>query len=87
GSVSVFQKFKNQQVTAEMLGLEGKSKNPVQVIIDDGCLVKNALDSIGMGKGWLNGVLSDRSVTINEVFLLTADESGAFNLIKKEGKA
>ncbi len=84
GSVSVYQKAEKQQATAEMLGIKNKSRNPPLIIIDDGKLVANALDSIGMGTGWLNGVLSDRGVTVNDVFLLTADETGAFYLIKKE---
>ena len=58
GSVSVYQKFSNQSCTAEMLKINGETKNPPQLIIDDGQLVENALDFIKLGKGWLYGILS-----------------------------
>jgi len=87
GSVSVYQKFSNQSCTAEMLKINGETKNPPQLIIDDGQLVENALDFIKLGKGWLYGILSDNNISIKDVYLFTADETGAFNIIKKEGNS
>lgn len=86
GSVNVYQKFPNQPVTAEMLDLKDKIKNPPQLIIDDGELVENSLKLVKLGEGWLEGILKDNKVGIKDVFILTADETGAFNMIKKEGK-
>lgn len=86
GSVSIYQKYPNQPCTAEMLDLKGATKNPPQLLIDDGELVENALDFVKLGKGWLFGILADNNVSIKDVYILTADESGAFNLIKKEDK-
>ena len=84
GIISVYQKFKHQNVTAEMLEIKGESINPPQIIIDDGRLINEALTEIKMGKGWLNGLLLDKDITIDKVFLMTADESGSFHIVKKE---
>ena len=87
GSISVYQKFSNQPCTAEMMNLKKKTKNPPQLIIDDGVLVENALSFVNLGQGWLYGILTDNGVSIKDVFILTADETGAFNIIKKDGVA
>lgn len=86
GSISVFQKYSSRACTAEMMNLKGKTKNPPQLIIDDGVLVEDALSFIKMGQGWLYGVLADNEVSLKDVFILLADETGAFNIIKKEEK-
>ncbi len=86
GSVNIYQKYQNQPCTAGMLELEGKTKNPHQLIIDDGELVENSLELLKLGEGWLMGILSDNGVCIKDVFIMTADETGAFNLIKRELK-
>ena len=84
GSISVLQKFPKQTVTPEILEIKGTTKNPPQLIIDDGELVEHALSFVKLGQGWLYGILADNKVSVREVFILTADETGAFNLIKKE---
>lgn len=84
GTISILQKFPKQPVTPEMLDIKGETKNPPQLIIDDGELVENALSFVKLGQGWLYGILADNKVSVSGVFILTADETGAFNLIKKE---
>lgn len=84
GKISVYQKFPFQNVDPEMLKLKGKSANPPAVIIDDGVLIEQALVSIKHGQGWLDALLAQKQLTCAEVFLLTADEDGAYNLIKRE---
>jgi len=86
GIISIYQKFPKQPCTVEMISTKNETKNPPQLIIEDGELIENALDFVKLGQGWLYGILADNKVAIKEVFILTADETGAFNLIKKEGK-
>ena len=83
GSISIYQKFSHQTCTPEMLNFEKETKNPPQLIIDDGVLVENSLSFLNLGQGWLYGILADNEVSMKDVFILTADETGAFNIIKK----
>ena len=38
----------------------------------------------GLSEEWLNKVLKERKITLSEVFLLTVNEDGTVNIIKKE---
>lgn len=84
GNINVFQKFDNQICTAEMMSIKGKTKNPPQLIIDDGRILKSSLDFIGFGEGWLREVLKDKKIELKEIYLMTADENGSVNIVKKE---
>lgn len=84
GSISFYQKPDFQPATAQDLNIKNPKINPPQLIIENGSLIENSLDCINKGNGWLYGILSDNNVSVSDVFLMTADETGAFNLIKKE---
>lgn len=84
GSISFYQKPDYQTVTAKDMKIQNKIKNPPQLIIESGKLIDNSLASIKKGTGWLYGILSDNNISVSDVFILTADETGAFTLIKKE---
>lgn len=86
GKISVYQKFQSQSVTPEMLKLKGSSQNPPVIVIDDGILLKNALNAVKKDKPWIESVLRKNSLSIPEVFLMTVTESGSYRLIKKENK-
>lgn len=86
GNISFYQKAQFQPATAEDVNAKNTTKKPPQLIIEDGKLIENSLTFIKKGKGWLYGILSDNNVAIKDVFIMTADETGAFNLIQKEGK-
>ena len=60
------------------------STNPPQVIIDDGVIIKKALDVLGLNDKWLNGVLNKNKVKAKDVFMLSSDEDKNYTLIKKD---
>ena len=83
GNISVYQKQEKQPCTPEDLGLEKKSVNPPQLIIDDGEVVENALKFIGLDKTWLFETLEDEKCRPQDVFIMTADSERNYTLIRK----
>ena len=86
GNINFYQKPDFQPATAKDMNVKNEIQNPPQLIIENGSLIENSLSNINKGKGWLYGILSDNNVSVSDVFLMTADETGAFNLVKKEIK-
>lgn len=83
GSVNVFLKHSAQPCTAGMLEIKGETKNPPQIIIDDGKIVYSSLSVINQNQSWLTKMLEKRNVKLKDVFLMTADDNGVVSLIKR----
>lgn len=62
------------------------NSNPPTAIIMDGELSKEGLSQSGLGERWLKETLRRSNTTQNQVFLLTANQTGAYTLILKENK-
>jgi uncharacterized membrane protein YcaP (DUF421 family) len=58
--------------------------NPQNVIIKDGQLEKKGLQNSGQNEKWLRQILNEKKAAIKDVFLMTADKSGTYNLILKQ---
>jgi uncharacterized membrane protein YcaP (DUF421 family) len=84
GNINVYHKFENQNCTPEILNIKGESKNPPQLIVDDGKILPNSLELIGFSESWLQEVLKSKKIALKDIFLMTADDSGSVNIIKKE---
>lgn len=84
GKINIYQKHHAQKVTAEMMAIEGQSKNPPSLIISDGEFVKEGLVNANVKKDWVLNILNQNNVCLNDVFLFTADDSGDYYLIPKE---
>ena len=65
------------------MGIKGESKNPPDIIISDGVLIQSGLDSSGMNRKWLDKILSKKKIEIGDVFLLTSDDKGNYNLVER----
>ena len=64
----------------------GDSPNIATPLVIDGNIDKNNLSSIGLSDEWVKKQLSERNLTIKDVFLMTVNESNTINIIKKENK-
>lgn len=84
GAVSVYQKSEAQPATKKDVHTVQKDVDPPQIIIADGELRETTLAAIGQDRKWLNAVLRGRSLTIPEIFLLTADTACNCHIVKKE---
>lgn len=86
GKINVYEKFPYQNATPEMLEIKGKSANPPLVVISDGNLIKHNISMLKVGEGYITTILKDNCVKMQDVFLLSVDDDGKYNLIKKEKK-
>ena len=86
GSVSVYQKSADQPATKEDVHTAKKDCNPPQVIIADGQLREHALVSIGQNRQWLDLILRNAGISIPEIFMMTADQTCRYQIIKKDQK-
>lgn len=84
GSISIYEKYQNRTVTNRDLNHYGKSKNPPELVISDGMLLEKGFQKTGLDKLWLEHLLSREGLKITDIFLLTVDNDGNYNLIRKE---
>ena len=87
GSVSVYQKSSCQPAEKQDLQAFQPSVDPPQTIIADGKLREPALSVIGQDRTWLNTILNQEKMRIQDIFLLTADKSCTYHLIPKGADA
>lgn len=67
--------------------IEKKDKDSVtQPLVIDGAVDMKMLSSMGYNERWLQKKLALEKVKLDEVFLLTVDEAGEVNVIRKEKK-
>lgn len=84
GKVSVYEKSQAQNATKQDVHAETEDLDPPQIIIADGQLREKALSAIGQDKKWLHSVLGGKGITMPEVFLMTADTSCSFHIVKQQ---
>lgn len=83
GNVSVYEKKLKRNVTNEDMKIGGESCDPPVIIISDGEIVEEGLQQANLKKRWLKELLERKHLTVNSVFLMTADKNGEYTLIKK----
>ncbi len=84
GKMSIMKKPSKQQVDAGMLGLEPSPQELETVVVSDGEISESSLALCNLSEGWLENVLLEKNLTLKDVFIMTADKSQNFNIIKKE---
>ncbi len=86
GKLSVIKKAPQSTVTAGMLAIALPEQGIEAVVISDGSISDFSLKLIRKSRGWLEGVLRGKNLQKEDIFLMTADTSGKFYIIKKEKK-
>ena len=84
GKMSVIKKPDKSQPTAGMLGIAIPDTGIEAVVISDGVIFDPALSLCEKSRDWLNGVLRGKNVKAEEVFIMTTNRKGDFNIIKKD---
>ncbi|MCL2037308.1 MAG: DUF421 domain-containing protein [Oscillospiraceae bacterium] len=62
----------------------GKIADPQTVIIKDGKIEKNSFELSGWDENRLNMLLNEKRLSLKDVFLLTAEKEGEYNLIERQ---
>ena len=83
GSVSVYEKFPQRNVKNQDMKIDGKSSDPPVMLIADGKIVKQGLAECGLKKQWITDLLERKRLSEKDVFMLMADKSGDYTLVKK----
>lgn len=84
GKISVYPKYRHRGVTNGDIGKDKASDDPPVVVISDGVMIEKALGAIGRESIWVDALLRRERVRCEDVFLLCADKSAGYTLIKKE---
>ena len=84
GKMSVIKKPDKEQPTAGMLGVALPDTGIESVVISDGVISDFSLTLCNKGREWLDGVLRGKNVKTEEIFIMTANRKGDFNIIKKD---
>lgn len=83
GSVSVYEKYAQRNVKNTDLDLTGTSMDPPVIIVSDGKLITQGLNETGLKKQWVYDLIERKHMELSDIFLLTADKNGTYNLIKR----
>ncbi len=84
GKMSIMKKPRKQQVDAGMLGLEPSPQELETVVVSDGEISESSLALCNLSESWIENILFEKDMTLKDVFIMTADKSKNFNIIKKE---
>lgn len=84
GKLSVYQKFKNRNVTNEDMLLKGKDENPPGIIISDGELITETMDRLCITRQWVENTLKKEKTAVKNVFIMTVSPDKKYSVIKKE---
>ena len=84
GQMSVMKKAESQPPSAKDSGLKLPNPQISAVIISDGNISEESMKFCGIDDKWLSKTLKEKNIDRKDVFLMTANESKEFNIIKKE---
>ena len=84
GSITVIQKAKYQQPSAEQLHLKTKESGLFHIIIDHGTINKHGISKLGITEGQLIDELSKKGFKASDVYLMMINDAGERKIIPKE---
>ncbi len=84
GKISLLLKPVNRPATCSDLSLTPPDNGIPMIIVSDGTISSWGMNICGLDDGWLQSVLKKNKCTLEDVFLLTADRTHAYHLIRKE---
>lgn len=87
GKLSVLLKPNKRPATCEDLSLSPPDKGMTVIVISDGKISDWGLSFCQLSKRWLNQILRENHCTAEQVYLMTADRTRAYYLLKKEKTA
>ncbi len=86
GKMSVLKKSGKQQPDASTLGIVIPDNGIETVVVSDGEISDFSLKLCGLTKDWVYGIIQGQNVKLEDIFIMTADKTKNYNIIKKEVK-
>lgn len=84
GTMSVLKKAEKQPPDASTLGISVPEEKVDAVVVSDGNISDFALSLCELNEEWLEGILQNQKVKLKDIFIMTANKSKEFQIIKKE---
>lgn len=84
GSISVLEKPQNRVPTAQDLGVAIEDNKLEAVVVCDGEVLDDRLELCSGSREQVNNILRSNNKKLSDVFILTLDGNGKYNLIEKE---
>ena len=84
GQISVILSSHARPATTEELGLVPKEQGIMHLVVSDGTVNEKNLAMAGKDRRWLDKYLASQKVTLEEVFLLLADDGGRVRIHTRE---
>lgn len=85
GSVSVMKKQPLDTPTRQDMKIAAECSDPPVLIIADGKFIPQAMESVKLSKAAVEMLLSANKMSLNDVFIMTADSSGSCFIADKQG--
>ncbi len=85
GSVSVMKKQPLDTPTRQDMKIAAECSEPPVLIIADGKFIPQAMESVKLSKAAVEMLLSANKMSLNDVFIMTADSSGSCYIADKQG--
>lgn len=85
GSVSVMKKQPLDTPTRQDMKIAAECSEPPVLIIADGKFIPQAMESVKLSKAAVEMLLSANKMSLNDVFIMTADSSGSCFIADKQG--
>ncbi|WP_092975754.1 DUF421 domain-containing protein [Ruminococcus sp. YE282] len=84
GSISVLKKPEKRQPTAENLNIQIQDKKIQAVVINDGEILDNSLDLCQKDENYIYKILKKENKKVSDIFIMTLDGIGNYNIILKD---
>ena len=86
GKLSVLQKPSKRTPTAEDMEIEIMDTGIEAVVINDGQFLDNSIKLCSTSRKELSNILQKNNTSLKDVFIMTYDKTGDYNIIKKDKK-
>lgn len=84
GNLSVLLKGGKQPALAEDLNINNKPDSLPLPVVSDGKIIRESLDALSATRERVMKIIKEDSADIKDIFLMTLDRDGQYNIIKKE---
>lgn len=86
GNLSVLLKPEFRQVTITDANIKPNADVMPTLIVSDGTIIEDGLKLAKLERSFIDKLLKHNKIMLKDIFLLTADQNGKYNLIKKDRK-
>jgi len=84
GKLSVIPKAKHTPPTAKQMGIPVSETGISHILVSDGKRNRHGIKTLGLTSADIKQYLTENSLSLGEVFLLTRNDGGYYNIILKE---